>query len=280
MPKLSYGPAAKRRTLALLMALVDYGNDELEVANEDLLERLRSHLSLHWATDRQLIVRTKIRHLEALMGLLPEPQALSKAQIKTALHHLEHHVQLLEDNRTSRRGSDVWHFTITLDLHRRDRTAILDRFEQIWEQRRGGQVAPSSLESLDGPDESIVSAVWRQACQRALESVAHGAVQLMPITVAPLPLTLIVHGVQADPDAAPISTGMLLDHMDQQQIQQVAIVGEPGAGKTTLLQQLTRQILERSGDLAMVIPLAQLGSTRLDDYILQDWLRLALGKRE
>ncbi|MEA5466033.1 NACHT domain-containing protein [Leptothoe sp. PORK10 BA2] len=292
MPKLSYGPAAKQRTLALLMALVDYGNDELEVADEKALERLRSHLNVHWATDRQLIVRTTIRHLEVLSQLVSGEHALSKAQIKTALHHLEHYVALLEDNRTSRRGSDVWHFTLTLGGHRRDRTALVDRFHQTWEQRRSGQPVPaealkgSPLSSqLSRSDSPAAPNPWQQRCQRALEA-AHGLTSnlLTPNLghgVADLhrPLTLVEHSLHPSPEKVSVATDQLLNQLEQQQMRQLAIVGEPGAGKTTLLQRLAQQILAHTPELAIVIPLAQLGTQCLEGYILGDWLKLALGKR-
>ncbi len=290
MPKLSYGPAAKKRTLALLMMLVDYGNDELEVSDDGMLERLRSQLNLHWATDRQLIVRTKLRTLEALSQLISQEQALSKAQIKTGLHHLEHHVLLLEDNRTSRRGSDVWHFTITLGCHRRDRTALMDRFNQTWEQRRRGvaiaeaPLSQASMEPLATPNP------WQQRCQQLLATTHQGMIsRLFPqqgtrrIDPADLhrPLTLVEHRLPSESEAMPMATSELFNHMGQlPPSRHLAIVGEPGAGKSTLLQQLAQQILEQtSTDIPIVIPLAQVGATSLEDYILGDWLQLCLGKR-
>lgn len=296
MPKLSYGPAAKQRTLALLMALVDYGNDELEVIDDGMLERLRSQLTLHWATDRQLIVRTKIRTLETLTQLISQEQALSKAQIKTALHHLEHHVGLLDDNRTSRRGSDVWHFTITLGCHRRDRTALIDRFNQTWEQRRSGaSIASIAIEeaspspSQAGSDPPEIPNPWQQRCQQAL-AATHSGLMSQLLTqqgsshVDPallhMPLSLVEHGLPSGAEAAPMATSALFHHMDQHPRRHLAIVGEPGAGKSTLLQQLAQQILDQtSTDIPIVIPLAQVGATSLEDYILGEWLKRCLGQR-
>ncbi|MEM0980574.1 MAG: NACHT domain-containing protein, partial [Cyanobacteria bacterium P01_H01_bin.58] len=56
-------------------------------------------------------------------------------------------------------------------------------------------------------------------------------------------------------------------------------VGEPGAGKTTLLQRMAYWVLEYTHDLPILIPLAELGDRPLEDHLLEDWLKLALGKR-
>ncbi|MBE9067676.1 NACHT domain-containing protein [Leptolyngbya cf. ectocarpi LEGE 11479] len=277
MPKISYGPVAKQRTLRVLMALVDYGNDEL-VADEAGLERLRSHLTLHWTTDRQLIVRTKLRYLEALVCLASGD--LSKAQIKTALHHLENHLELLEDNRASRRGSDVWHFTLTLWHHRRDRAALLSTFDQVWEQRRCDR-APNQQSAIP----------WQTHCQQALTNqigLTHNLLTLSAPSKTDLasmhmPLAMVERtaekNTQQASDATTITTPNLLNHIQHNNIQALAIVGEPGAGKSTLLQQLAQQILQQTSDLPILVPLACLGDMTLEDYVLKDWLRLALGQR-
>lgn len=260
------------------MALVDYGNDELEVAEEAMLEQLRSHLTLHWTTDRQLIVRTKLRYLETLTRLASSEHPLAKAQIKTALHHLENHLELLEDNRASRRGSDVWHFTLTLWHHRRDRAALLSTFDQVWEQRRCDR-APRPQPSAATP--------WHTHCQQALThqiGLTHSLLTL-PASNDPIhmPLTLVdrtaAQNTQQTSEGPTIATPELLNHIQHNTIQTLAIVGEPGAGKSTLLQQLAQQILQQTADVPILIPLAHLGDMTLEDYVLKDWLKLALGQR-
>lgn len=275
MPKISYGPVAKKRTLIVLMALVDYGNDELEVTDEAVLERLRSHLTLHWTTDRRLIVRTKLRYLETLTRLASGD--LSKAQIKTALHQLENHLELLEDNRASRRGSDVWHFTLTLWHHRRDRAALLSTFDQVWEQRRCDRA----------PQQNSTTNSWPTFCQQALAEQIGLTRNLLTLSTttdpARMPLALVERtaekSTQQTSDVPTIDTSALLNHIQHNNIQTLAIVGEPGAGKSTLLLQLAQQILQQTADLPILIPLAQLGDRGLEDYVLKDWLKLALGQR-
>lgn len=294
MPKLSYGPAAKQRTLSLLLALLDYGNDELVVADETALERLRSQLTLHWATDRQFIVRTKVRNLETLTQLTPESQPLATAQVKTALHHLEHHLGILEDNRTSRRGSDTWHFTLNLWHHRRDRTAIITRFHAVWEEQRTAtskhqmpREAPSEAVTATTPD------TWQSLCRQALGMAAHNALTTNTLTAPAglsfeladlyVPLNLVKRSpdpnAPEDDSAERIAPTQLCATIQQKNLRRLAIVGDPGAGKTTLLQRLALWVLDHTSDLPILIPLADVGDRPLEDYLLQDWLKLALGKR-
>lgn len=294
MPKLSYGPAAKQRTLSLLLALLDYGNDELVVADETALERLRSQLTLHWATDRQLIVRTKVRNLETLTQLAPGDPPLVTAQVKAALHHLEHHLGLLEDNRTSRRGSDTWHFTLHLWHHRRDRAAIIRRFHEVWEQQRSD--ASKRQTTDNSPPDAHPAAhpdYWQQLCRQALGTAAHNTLTTNAFTAPAglsfdltdlyVPLNLV--GRSPDPHSTEdesterITPTQLLKTIQQQDIRRLAIVGDPGAGKTTLLQRMALWVLDHTADLPILIPLADVGDRTLEDYLLHDWLKIALGKR-
>ncbi|MEL6764472.1 MAG: NACHT domain-containing protein, partial [Cyanobacteria bacterium J06607_6] len=294
MPKLSYGPAAKQRALSLLLALLDYGNDELVVEDETALERLRSQLTLHWATDRQLIVRTKVRNLETLTQLVSGDPPLATAQVKAALHHLEHHLGLLEDNRTSRRGSDTWHFTLHLWHHRRDRTAIITRFHAVWEQQRSN--ASKRQTPDDFPSDANPAAppdYWQQLCRQALGTAAHNTLTTNALTAPAglsfdladlyVPLNLVArspdpHSTE-DESTERVTPTQLLETIQQKDIRRLAIVGDPGAGKTTLLQRMALWVLDHTPDLPILIPLADVGDRPLEDYLLQDWLKIALGKR-
>ncbi|MEO1095200.1 MAG: HEAT repeat domain-containing protein [Cyanobacteria bacterium J06638_28] len=295
MPKFSYGPAAKQRTLSLLVALLNYGNDELVVEDETALERLRSQLTLHWGSDRQLIVRTKVRNLATLMRLVPDGQSLSTVQIKEALHHLEHHVELLEDNRASRRGSDTWHFTLNLWYSRRDRAALLTRFDELWEQRRSVTAKRQAVQmsSVAEADPAADEEDWPLLCRQALDIAAHTALTTNALTAPDglsfdladiyVPLNLMARSVEANADETStpeaIAPTQLWQQMQQQDVRRLAIVGEPGAGKTTLLQQMAYWVLEHTRDLPILVPLAEVGDRALEDYLLEDWLKMALGKR-
>ncbi|MCY7276206.1 MAG: NACHT domain-containing protein, partial [Phormidesmis sp. CAN_BIN44] len=60
----------------------------------------------------------------------------------------------------------------------------------------------------------------------------------------------------------------------------IAIIGEPGAGKTTQLQKIGDWILEETDGMPIWIPLTALGTRKLKDYLLNDWLQTAIQELE
>ncbi|MFB2878394.1 HEAT repeat domain-containing protein [Floridanema aerugineum] len=56
----------------------------------------------------------------------------------------------------------------------------------------------------------------------------------------------------------------------------IAIIGEPGAGKTTLLGELAERLAKNSPDFPICIRLADLRSSTIADYLLNNWLSKAL----
>jgi hypothetical protein len=129
MPRPSYGPQAKLYTQQLLEAILAYANDELD--NCEYLE-----IQTKWQTDKQLIVRTKIRFLEELTAINQPNIKLNKEQIKEALHRLKDFLNILEDNRSTTQGAEYWHFTLKLWHNRYEKEANLKQFSIVWNQRR------------------------------------------------------------------------------------------------------------------------------------------------
>jgi predicted NACHT family NTPase len=58
----------------------------------------------------------------------------------------------------------------------------------------------------------------------------------------------------------------------------LAIIGEPGAGKTVQLLKIADWLLNQAVGLPIWISLGAVGKKPLDQYLTEDWLRLALGK--
>ncbi|MBW4528673.1 MAG: hypothetical protein KME18_26480 [Phormidium tanganyikae FI6-MK23] len=112
MARPSYGAATQSRSRILFTVLLDYANEELET-EESSIEVLRPQIQTHWQSERRLIVRTKVRFLEALTKLVYSP--LSADQIKESLRRFEDYLGILEDNRPNRGGSEVWHFQQFVD---------------------------------------------------------------------------------------------------------------------------------------------------------------------
>ncbi len=184
MPRTSYGPQAKNRTKQLLTALLDYANDELD-CDEIALERLQREIKTDWKDERQLIVQTKLRFLEALIELTGN--ALTVPQIKEALNRLTDFLEILEDHRPVKRGSETWHFTLTFWYKRRDRTAILQQFNQEWEQRRpqkSKQVTgdQKKFQKLENSNED--SNPWLKWCRESLQTQQIQRLTTNPLTVS------------------------------------------------------------------------------------------------
>lgn len=303
MPRPSYGSETQKRTQQFLILLLDFACDQLE-GDEKTLDRLRTQIQTHWQTDRRLIVRTKVRFLEALTQLSDHP--LSGDQIKEALKRLADFLDILEDNRPHRSGSEVWHFTLNLWHPRHDRAAILDRFTTEWQQRRPPKSPSPSSPSLPPLSPSLPlrpptpqppsSPIWPQRCKTSLQAQQYERLTTNPLTFSDgvtftrdqvyVPLGLIERTARLpDPDASleeaeaaeasPIlSLEQFLQRLIAGQTQRIAIVGEPGAGKTTLLQKVADWLLAQD-QLPIWIALADLQGQTLEQYLLQDWLKLA-----
>ncbi|MFB2897249.1 HEAT repeat domain-containing protein [Aerosakkonemataceae cyanobacterium BLCC-F50] len=56
----------------------------------------------------------------------------------------------------------------------------------------------------------------------------------------------------------------------------IAIIGEPGAGKTTLLGELAQRLAKNTPDFPICIRLADLRSSTIADYLLNNWFSKAL----
>lgn len=183
MARPSYGPEAKKRSLHLFTTLLDYANDELD-CDEVALDALRSQIQAHWQSEQRLVVRTKVRFLETLTKLADS--SLSGEQIKEALRRFEDFLEILDDNRPNKGGSEMWHFTLNLWHKRSDRTTNLRQFEQEWEKRRpqkskqvtGEEPIESDDSGADGQDS------WWQLCCNSLEAQQYERLTINPLTVS------------------------------------------------------------------------------------------------
>jgi hypothetical protein len=302
----SYGEQAKKRAKELFTALVDYANDELEYNSEAAIERLRPEIQVYWQDSQRLVVRTKVRFLESLLTLTN--LCLSGEQIKEAIKRLADFLEVIEDNRPNRGGSEVWHFTLKLWYPKSDRLANLRRFDEEWESRRllksGSKLSVEREIEIETVTSEPENSIWWQWCQECLENQQYQRLTTNPLTVSDgvkfaldeiyIPLGLVERQQQAKKDAeVTASSGSQLYEPEESEFSQIiaiedflanlsqpstpkriAIVGEPGAGKTTLMQKVAYFLLERQ-QLPIWISLADLQGSSLEDYLLQDWLKLA-----
>jgi hypothetical protein len=291
MPKQSYGKINQQRAQTLLLALLDFANDDLE-ADEKELERIRSQIQTHWQTEKKLVVRTKTRYLESLIKLTGEI-VLSIDQIKTALKHLENYLGILSDHRTAQRGSDNWHFTVELWCDRWQREENLLEFDRLWREQsyrawlQQGVVREKGLgdEGLHEPSATID---WHSICRQSLDtslssnSLMGNIGKAFDLNDIYLPLG-VEERCSLEQDPICYQPTELISQLLVTETNRTAIIGTPGAGKTTLLQKIALSLLE-ANCLPIWISLADLGdrfssrdaSRTLEDHITQTWLKEAL----
>ncbi len=297
MARANYGPEAKKRTKQLFTVLLDYANDELD-CDETGLDGLQQHIQIHWQTEQRLIVRTKVRFLEALTKLALE-KPLTGEHIKESLRRLTDFLQILEDNRPNRGGSEVWHFTVQLWYKRSDRTANLERFDQEWEQQR------SQLKRAEQKEQTEDD--WWQMCRHHLQTQHYHRLTTNPLTIGDgvafdldevyVPLGLIERKQRdrRESEIPPDRGSQLYESEEAEenevfspkefvnrlrevdQLQRIAILGEPGSGKTTLLQKIAGWLLEGQ-QLPIWVSLADLQDDTLENYLLKNWLKAATRK--
>ncbi|UKO99801.1 HEAT repeat domain-containing protein [Nostoc sp. UHCC 0870] len=308
MARPSYGAEAKRRSRHLLGLLLTYANDAMD-CDESALDALRPQIQTRWQSDYRLVVRTKVRFLQSLTALIPGDVELNAAQIKESLKRFADFLEILEDNRPSRGGSETWHFTLNLWHKRQDITANLQQFDREWERRRpekSQQVAARKEICIENTSSLLLD--WQQICRADLEVNNIKRLTTNPLTIA--------DGVSFELDQVYVSLGLVeqkqrshyhhdvtpqegsrlyepedtevtqtFDHEEflQQVIQakqskRIAIIGEPGAGKTTLLQKIATWVVENTTDLPIWISLADLQGKSLEQYLIQNWLPSATRK--
>jgi WD40 repeat protein len=213
MPRPNYGPEVKKRAKRLFEGLLRYIGHELE--GSDPLQ-----IQTHWQSENRLIVRTKLRYLEALTALDAHYGKLTGSEIKEAFTRLKD-LDLLEDNRVATQGSDSWHFTLSLWHRSHEVTANLRRLDEEWDQRKQQRTSRERLTVptvADDPDRPIDSApnLQQQDWGAALSiATIYGRTQ---------ELATLQQWVVAE------------------QCRLVALIGMGGVGKTTLSVQFAEQV--------------------------------------
>lgn len=191
MKHYSYGDIVRGRVKHLFEVLLSYAYDELEGT-----EQFHSDLKVNWQTEKQLVVRTKLRTLEKLTEKDELPDKLTKEEIREAINHLKNYLKILADNRESSRGSEDWHFT--LELWSKDKEENLRRFDAEWQAKLP-------------PKSKLLSSMCREsgdiaAAPRSDEALPDGLLASLP---KPLESAGVIHqemlsdiDLQADLEAA------------------------------------------------------------------------------
>jgi tetratricopeptide (TPR) repeat protein len=229
MARVSYGDDVKARVRQLLERLLAYANDEIENGE-------RFKIDFNWQTPKQLVVRTQLRVLMELAGL-------EKEQVRDALKALAEFLGVLEDLREHKRGSENWHFKLTLWCDKGDKDGNLKQLDAEWQRLR---------EELPG--------VQRVEARKAKPK---------PTFYENIPLSGVLEFVGRETDLQNLH--QLLQENEQVVI--AAVAGMGGVGKTELALQYARNhretykggicwLLTKSGDVG--IQVVQFARTVLD----------------
>ena len=139
MSKVTYGFTVKNRAKLLLEILLDF------VENEPV-PRERGMIIWKWKKENsfrpELVVSSKLRHLANLANKDIYKGDLNVLQVRQALlEHLKNFLEILEDNRVNKQGSDNWHFT--LKLWSKNKETNLKKFDEEWEKKRNNSLKKS-----------------------------------------------------------------------------------------------------------------------------------------
>lgn len=120
----------------------------LRCANAELDSPGTNRITCSWQdTDGQapkLIVQTTLRALQEASQQSSTATEISKAQVREALRLLKNFLGILEDYRVHQRGTETWHFALTLKS--RETEDAITAAEQLWDAMRAQTLQPNHSE--------------------------------------------------------------------------------------------------------------------------------------
>jgi len=265
MPRYTYGNAIKARVWCFLEVLLSQTN----AANENPAAKNGVQIDWHHnntLNNPKLEVRAQLTALARLTQ-----RKLGVDNIREVLsHYLPEFLGILDDKRKIKqgKGSENWHFILEVwhtDLQENQR-----RFNLEWERKKSG------INPVEGED----AIDWLDVCRTRLDNEKRLLTNPLSRWHLYIPLKLVKH--QQQPSLASVSFEEILKQKcsGTSQETRLAIAGEPGAGKTRLLLRIAEWILEEKAGVPIWISLGANGSKRLEQYLLEDWLRNAARELE
>jgi hypothetical protein len=249
MPKRTYGPAVRKRTLMVLKALIQFANLETTAP-------INSTISYRWI-DRdtahpKVIFQATLSDLWQVCCSTTQAEDLTQTEVREALYALDKFLGILRDHRISTQGSPQWHFTLALWSTRTDNN--LAAADRLWQAKQAQKLARGALSQEVSDCDRI-----RAYCRWYLQT--YGQIKILPklarrtIDLDRLYVNVVVstdEGVKLlSPcdqqafnerfanrhplfDSAQLEDGMAI----AQRHGRLMVLGHPGVGKSTFLRKL------------------------------------------
>lgn len=151
MPRTTYGPKVKSRTIHVLGTLLRCVNAEIDFPGVN-------RVSCSWqdtdAPQSKLVVQTTLRALHEASHQNSPTVEMSKAQVREALRLMKDFLGILEDYRVHQRGTETWHFALTLEA--RETETAITAAERLWDMVRAQRVHYIELSAPQGEQSSPI----------------------------------------------------------------------------------------------------------------------------
>ena len=181
---------------------------------------------------------------------------------------------------------DEWIFT--LKLWGRDKELNLRKFDELWEEKRGGK--SKYLASKKQNEKDLWREIFHKKLEKQLEFIRHKATERGFEINVHVPLGLLERKQQQrrDKNSSPenpyeLEKEVIVKTYEHDAFLQevisskssekkhIAIIGEAGAGKTTLLSKVAEYLKDETEYLPIWISLASLQGETLENYLLDTW---------
>ena len=220
--------------------------------------------------------------------------------VQDAIYYLEDLAVLKDERPENTKNTKYWIFSLTL----KHKNASIEENLGVIKQKLGLETSPAAQETefLEKPGFCLD---WQDCCCQMLPTALSTNPLLFGdgviLTIDDIvPLELVERKqqpqhqrdfspehfqVQASTESeVPVPHNQFFEQVlakgnsDKSQGRKIAIIGEPGAGKSTFLQEIAHWIYPERG-LPIFVRLADLQEKSLEEYLLNDWLKNATGKR-
>ncbi len=292
--KYTYGQDNQERAYRVLKVLLDYsdrGIEERKIKCSKTGNRLTFEI---YKTD--------------LIALLTAqyPKSDWDNDIRPVISHYLEWLGILVDNRTTKRGSSLWDFS--LNLWCEDSQKNLQRFRDEWEQKSPERTQKNNTEPSKNLRSNTSNGIDWFAI--SLDLLTHqknlttnplqlGATRNLDDVHVPLGLMERKERPKVKQEPSPEEGSQLYRETELTETKRfehdeflaevvgkrtagskhIAIIGEPGAGKTTLLTKIGECLLNLESEseplLVAWVSLASLENQDLSDYLYGDWLKNA-----